>query len=334
MLIEAKYYKKLKNESVQCLLCPHFCVIKNNEKGKCFSRINENGILKVLNYANIIAKSVDSVEKKPLFHFLPNTKTYSLAVAGCNMRCLFCQNWEISQIKQKKLLHVQLMPEEVVLEALNKKCKSISYTYTEPTIFFEYVLKTAKLAKKKKLKNVCVTNGYINEKPLRELYKYIDAVNVDLKSFNEDFYKNICGAKLKPVLDSLKIMKEMNVWIEISFLVIPNKNDDEIEFKKMCEWIKNNLGKSTPLHLLKFFPMYKMKSTKSTPETKMKKLYDVAKKSGLDYVYLGNMGQKSLTHCPNCKTLILERIDYIINVKNLHNNKCSKCNSLIRGVWS
>ena len=283
---EALYYKKLK-DSVQCQLCPHFCTLKENQFGICNVRQNIKGKLISQNYGRLISKGIDPIEKKPFYHFLPNTQTYSIATVGCNLKCLHCQNADISQANITDFQVPLTTPDEIVKEAAENNCKSISYTYTEPTIQYEFMLDTAKLAKKTKLKNCIVSNGYINPEPLKELCKYIDAANIDLKSFNKKFYKEICKAELKPVLNSLKILKQNNIHLEITNLIIPTKNDDLKEIDQMCKWIKDNLG-DIPLHFSRFFPMYKMLNFPPTTIETLKKAKEIAEKY-LDNVHLGNI---------------------------------------------
>jgi len=284
---ECKYYKKLKDNGVQCQLCPRFCIIKSGKRGNCCIRENKGGKLFLVVYEKPCAVHVDPIEKKPLHYFLSGTKTYSIGTAGCNLHCLFCQNWEISQIKPENLPNVKLSPKEVVQEAIKYKCPSISYTYTEPLIAFEYVLDICKEAKKNNIKNVMVSNGYINEAPLKELVKYLDAANIDLKSFDDKFYKELTGASRDPVLKTLKILKENKVHLEITTLIIPGFNDNEKMIEKMCKWIKNELG-DVPLHLSRFFPHYKMKDVEITPLETLQKAKKIAEKH-LSKVHIGNV---------------------------------------------
>src|SRR3989344_3565942 len=281
---EALYYKKLTDKKVKCILCPHFCLLAENKKGLCRVRKNINGKLYTLVYNKPCAVHIDPIEKKPLFHFLPSSKSLSVSTYGCNLFCLNCQNFEISK-EFKEINLKEVKSKEIIDLAIKNNCKSISYTYTEPTIFYEYMLDIAKLAKKSKLKNVIVSNGYINETPLKDLIPYIDAANIDLKSFNEKFYIKNCNAKLQPVLNTLKILKKSDRWIEITHLVIPGLNDNQKEVEKMCIWIKKNLG-NIPLHFSRFYPYYKLDYIQETPIATLKKLSNIAKKY-LDYVYIG-----------------------------------------------
>lgn len=331
---EAKWYEKLKEKKVHCFLCPHNCTIAEGKRGICRARENQKGKLISLVYGEPCSTNIDPVEKKPMFHFMPGTYAYSIGTAGCNLKCLFCQNWEISQAKPEEVPSIILPPEEVIRGAVANDCQSIAYTYTEPTIFGEYVLDCAKLARKKGLKNIMVTNGYIQEKPLKEIYKYIDAANVDLKGFTEEYYKKICGATLEPVLETLKRLKKMKVWTEITTLIVPGYNDNMKDLEAEFKWIKENLGKDSVLHLSRFFPCYKMQDVPITPEETIRKAKQLADKY-LDYVYVGNIHIDNAedTFCPNCKKDIVLRSGYSIIEKKLNKDKCFNCKNIIPGVW-
>ncbi|MFC1753146.1 AmmeMemoRadiSam system radical SAM enzyme [Thermoproteota archaeon] len=333
----AKHWKtKDKNkDTIQCHLCPHNCLIPEGHTGICRVRQNVKGTLYSLVHSRPISTHIDPIEKKPLFHFLPGTDSYSVGTVGCNLRCSHCQNWEISQASPKDFPTPEIKPENIVKMAKESGCPSISYTYTEPTIFFEYVLDIATLAREEGIKNVMVTNGYINEKPLLELYKFIDAANVDLKGFNEEFYVKECGAELKPVLKSLKLMKKAGTWVEITNLVIPTMNDKMKEIKEMCEWIVSELGEKTPMHFSRFFPMYKVLNLPPTPEDTLKKAKDIAKRAGLKHVYIGNIQtEKGMnTYCPKCRKLLIARSGFGIVSNNIRSGKCSYCKHEVDGVW-
>ncbi|MBW3014982.1 AmmeMemoRadiSam system radical SAM enzyme [Candidatus Woesearchaeota archaeon] len=333
-LKEAMYYKKLKNKIVQCQLCPHFCVLKDKQRGKCKARQNKDGKLYSLVYATPCSYAIDPVEKKPLFHFLPGSKIYSIGVAGCNLACKFCQNWTISQTGPEGIASLDLPPAKIVNEAVKNKCEGIAYTYTEPTIAFEYVLDTAKLARKKGLKNIMVTNGFINPEPIKELYPYIDAANVDLKGFTEKFYSEITGAKLKPVLDALKSIKIQGTFIEITNLMIPTLNDDMKMVEKMCKWIKQNLGDETPLHFSRFFPDYLLEHLPPTPVETLEQAYNIAKRTGLKFVYLGNLyvDKEDDTICPKCKNVLIKREGFVVAENSIKKGHCN-CGYTVPGVW-
>ncbi|MCS7180969.1 MAG: AmmeMemoRadiSam system radical SAM enzyme, partial [bacterium] len=253
---EASFYKKLENKLVQCFLCPKNCVIQSGKYGFCRARKNIDGTLYSMGYSNPCSVAIDPIEKKPFYHFLPSTWTFSIASAGCSLRCKFCQNWEISQVTPEETRNIYLSPEKVVEYAIKYKCPSIAYTYSEPVNFYEYMIDTAKIAKSKGIKNIMHTAGFINSEPLENLCKYIDAANVDLKGFNDDYYRNICEGELNVVLNTLKVLKKNKVWVEITNLVVPGYNDNLEEIKKMCQWIKNNLGEDVPLHFSRFHPRY------------------------------------------------------------------------------
>lgn len=328
---EALYWKKLKENKVQCALCPHFCVIDNGKRGKCGVRENQKGKLYSLVYGKPNSVAIDPVEKKPLNHFFPGSKTFSIGTAGCNLKCHFCQNYELSQSKPEELPFYEMPPEKVVEEAIKAKCHSISYTYSEPTIFYEYMVDTAKLAKKKGLKNIFVTNGFINPEPLNELCKYIDAAHVDLKGFDEKVYSNICEAQLKPVLETLKLLKKNNIWFEVINLVIPGINDDMKKIKAMAEWLRKNIGKDCVLHFSRFFPCYLMSNTKPTPVETLEKAKETAEKAGLDHIYVGNVSEEENTICPQCQKLLIRRNHYNILENNMKKGKCGFCGSIIPG---
>lgn len=337
-LKEAMFYEKLNEHKVKCNLCPHRCVISNFKKGICAVRENRNGILYSLVYGKLIAKAVDPIEKKPLFHFYPGTTAYSIATVGCNFRCLNCQNYEISQLpkEQKIILGEDATPEEIVFEAKRFKCKSIAYTYTEPTIFFEFAYETAKLASKNGIKNVFVTNGYITEEALREIKPYLDAANIDLKSFKEEFYLKNCGAHLNPVLDAIKLYKQFGIWIELTTLIIPGMNDSEEELHKIAEFIRDEVGPETPWHVTQFYPMYKLSHLNRTPVATLRKAREIGLKTGLKYIYIGNVPGEpgENTYCPSCGKLLIQRYGYEILEYNLKGNKCSFCGAEINGIWS
>ena len=284
---EAILYEKLSGNKVRCGVCNHRCLIGDGKKGICGVRKNEKGKLYTLVYGKAIAENIDPIEKKPFFHFMPGTRSLSIATVGCNFRCMHCQNADISQtdfISGKDLL-----PERVVEDALENDCPSIAYTYTEPTIFVEYALDTMKLARKNKLKNVWVSNGYMTKETLDLIGLYLDAINVDLKGFTEKFYQEVCGAKLKPVLENLKRIKKKKIWLEVTTLIIPTKNDSPKELKNIAEFIKKELGAETPWHVSRFFPTYKMVDLLPTEVEKIYKAVDIGKKAGLKYVYGGNI---------------------------------------------
>jgi pyruvate formate lyase activating enzyme len=322
-------------KTVKCELCPNGCVLDINEVSRCRTRTNKDGVLYSLVYGKPCAVHVDPIEKKPFFHFLPGTTAFSIATAGCVLRCKFCQNWQISQARPEDTDNYALPPDKVVLNAQFYGAKSIAYTYTEPTVFYEYMYDTAIVAKKKGIKNIMHSCGYIKEKPLRKLSKYMEAADIDLKAFTEDFYARICSGSLKPVLDSLIVLKDEGVWLEITNLVIPTLNDDMKKIKEMCVWIRKNLGQDVPIHFSRFFPHYKLTNLPPTPLKTLTDARDTAMDVGLRYVYIGNVRHEGgSTFCPKCKKMLIERIGYYVKQNNISNNKCRFCNSPIAGVWS
>ncbi|MDD2680092.1 MAG: AmmeMemoRadiSam system radical SAM enzyme [Candidatus Omnitrophica bacterium] len=335
-LKEASFYQRLDQKTVQCQLCPRRCVIPEGRRGYCGVRQNHNGILYTLVYARAVAIHIDPIEKKPLFHFLPSSSAYSIATAGCNLKCKFCQNWEISQSRPEEAEYRYLEPVDLVEKVKASGAPTIAYTYSEPTIFYEYMLEAAKLGRKQGIKNIMHSNGYINAAPLRELAKYLDAANIDLKGFNDDYYTKLTEGRLEPVLNSLKILKEEGVHIEITTLLLSGFNDDAAELKKMCLWIKDNLGADTPLHFSRFFPMYKLTSLNPTPVESLERARRIAIDCGLNYVYIGNLPANPAenTYCPACGKIVIERRGYFIAQNNLKEGRCKFCGKKIAGVWN
>ena len=335
---EAMWYELVGPESqleAHCLLCPHGCMLAEGARGRCRTRLVKNGKLYTVAYGNACSAFVDPIEKKPLNHFLPGSSIFSIATAGCNFRCPNCQNWEISQARPEDISAYDLPPTKVVETAKQQNIPSIAYTYTDPIVYYEYTLDTAKIAKEQGLRNVLVTAGYINPDPLREWCKYIDAAHVDLKSFNEDFYKKMPHGSLAPVLKTIATMKELGVWVELIHLTIPTLSDNPKEIYEMSKWIVANVGKGTPLHLSRFHPTYKLTNLPPTSITALEDAYQAAKDAGLDFVYIGNVpnSDRQSTYCPNCKQLLIERNGYNITKNTIQNSKCS-CGTLIPGIWS
>lgn len=329
-------YQEETPRGIMCRICPNECVLKEGEVSKCNNRKVHNSKLYTMAYGNPCSVNVDPVEKKPLYHFYPGSRAYSFATAGCNLVCLNCQNWTISQTSPDKTRNYDLMPEKAVSEALKNKCRSIAYTYSEPVTFYEYTYETAILAKKSGVKNIIKSNGYINPEPLKKLCTVIDAANIDLKSFNESTYLKLSGAKLQPVLDSLKIYKESGVWLEITNLIVPTWTDKMDEIGNMCKWLSNNGFKDTPLHFSRFFPTHKLEQLPPTPVEILDKAVKIANGEGLKFVYTGNVpgSEKSDTKCPSCGNLVVVRQGYRITLNDLSNGKCNKCNKEIEGIWN
>ncbi len=332
---EALLYKKLEDGKVSCFLCSHLCRIAEDRWGICQVRENRGGTLFTHSYGKLIARNVDPIEKKPLYHFLPGTLSYSIATLGCNFQCNFCQNWQISQVSEAEKLGVhsrKAEPEDVVREALLSGSRSISYTYTEPTVFFEFAYDIARPAKEKGLCNVFVTNGYMTGEMLDMMAPFLDAANVDLKSFSNDFYRRICRGKLDPVLNSIEKMKKLGIWIEVTTLIVPGLNDTEDEMKGIAHFLAG-LDKKIPWHISRFHPQYKMDHQGSTPMRTMNRAYEIGKKAGLEYVYLGNvMGEGNHTYCPRCGSLLIERSGFSITENSLKEGKCPHCGNSIPGV--
>lgn len=339
MLKEAMFYEKSDDNRVNCNLCSHRCKnIGESQRGLCGVRENIDGKLFSLVYGRLVACSVDPIEKKPLFHFFPGSLSYSISTVGCNFRCDNCQNFDISQMprERKAIIGTETAPEAVVLAAKQNGCKSIAYTYTEPTIFFEYALDVAKLAKKEDLKNVFVTNGYITEEALQEIAPYLDAANIDLKSFTDDFYRNHCGARLQPVLDSIKLHKKLGIWLELTTLVIPTLNDSEKELQQIATFIKDEVGPETPWHVSGFRPMYRLLDVGSTPVETLQKARQIGLETGLKYVYVGNVPGENgeSTFCPKCEEKLIHRIGYRINENSIETSRCPFCGTKIDGVFA
>jgi pyruvate formate lyase activating enzyme len=334
-LKEAMFYQKLEDGKVKCRLCFHYCVISEGRTGICGVRVNRGGTLHTLVYGKSIDEHVDPIEKKPLFHFYPGSKIFSLATAGCNFRCLHCQNFSISQVprEQGAIIGHDLPPEMVVKMAKEAGCQSIAYTYTEPTIFFEYAYDTAVLAHEQGLKNVFVTNGYIDPEALRTIRPYLDAANVDLKAFSEEFYRKVCGAHLQPVLDSLKLYKELGIWLEVTTLIIPSYNDSEGELRQIAEFVRS-LGEDTPWHVTQFYPTHKLLSQPRTPIETLRQARQIGQDVGLRYVYEGNVPGEGgeNTYCYNCQELLVERYGYMILANRIKDSKCYNCGVEINGV--
>ena len=336
-LHEASYYKKIDGQTVQCELCPRSCTLSGGQRSFCRAREPKDGKLYSLVYAKSCAVHIDPIEKKPLFHFLPATPIFSIATAGCNFRCKYCQNWQISQFPPEETYNEDLLPEEIVTRTIKSNCPSIAYTYTEPSIFFEYMLDTAKIAKNKGIRNMYHSNGSLNPKPVEELSLYLDAANIDLKGFTQEFYTEVCAGYLETVLETLKILKRNKVWLEITNLVIPNLNDDMEKIKQMCLWIKENLGKDTPIHFSRFWPQYKLTNLNPTPVQVLEKARAIALDCGLKFVYIGNVPGHTAenTYCPKClKPVIIRRGFTVLENSLTAEGNCKFCAEPIPGVWS
>jgi len=330
---EAMWYET-QGTMVHCRLCPHECILGENDRGFCRTRVVKNKKLHTIAYGNPCSVHLDPIEKKPLYHFLPGKQIVSIATGGCNLRCLNCQNWQISQAKPEELRNYDLPPDQLADLVSSNDIPAIAYTYSEPIIYYEYVLDTAQLTSKENIRNVLVTAGYIEKKPLQQLCPVIDAANVDLKGFSDSFYKKVCGAKLAPVMDALQTMKKNNVWVEVTKLIVPTLSDSMIELQAMCAWLAEALGPDTPLHLSRFHPQYRLQHLPPTPVDTMYQAHQIAKAAGLHFVYVGNVPNNPFqnTVCPNCGHTIIRRKGYIIMDNELDNGRCT-CGEKIPGVW-
>jgi len=334
--MEARLYQKLEDERVQCNLCAHRCKISPGKLGICRVRENRNGTLYTLVYGKVISQAADPVEKKPLFHFYPGTTAFSIATVGCNFQCQFCQNWEISQMPREegRILGGNVPPEIIVRNAKRYGSRSIAYTYTEPTIFFEYAYDIAVLAHQEGIANIYVTNGYMTPEMLEAFHPYLDAANVDLKAGKDEFYRKYCGARLQPVLDSLKKMKSMGIWVEVTTLIIPGLNDSEEELRFIADFIAKELGPETPWHVSRFHPHYKMLDRPPTPVATLHKAREIGLKAGLRYVYEGNVpgSEGENTYCYNCGRLLIRRFGFSILEYRITDGRCYQCGAPIDGV--
>lgn len=332
---EAMFYKQLPEDKVDCFLCAQHCRIKPGKKGRCGVRENREGTLWTLVYGKLIAQNIDPIEKKPLFHFHPGTKSYSIATAGCNFRCLFCQNADISQAPNEyKTIFGQDVPvEEVIEHALEAGCATISYTYTEPTIFMEYALDVARSAHSSGIKNIFVSNGYMTEESLDTISPYLDAANVDLKAFTDHFYSEQCGAHLQPVLRTLEGMKKRGIWIEVTTLLIPGLNDDPKELRELADFLFA-LGPEVPWHVSRFHPTYKLTDRPPTSVQSLRKAREIGIDAGLRYVYTGNVpgDDGENTYCHQCGTLLVERYGFSIQKREIKDGACTKCGGTLAGV--
>jgi pyruvate formate lyase activating enzyme len=331
---QASFYKKINLSKVQCSLCNHNCKIKNQDTGFCGVRKNEDGQLFSMIYGLCSGMAVDPIEKKPLYHFHPGSNSFSIGTVGCNFACLHCQNYSISTASYDFSYMRRITPEDVVKFAGDSNCKGVAYTYNEPSIWYEFTLESAKLAKKNGLYTVYVTNGYITKEPLKEISNVLDAMNIDVKAFTENFYKKICKARLQPVLDTCINAQKLGIHIELTYLVIPGLNDSKEEVEKFSKWIVENLGETIPVHFSRFHPDHNMQDVPQTPMKTMVNVFELAKKSGLKFVYLGNVpsGDYEHTFCPKCGNICIKRIGFSTILDGLDYDKCKKCGTHIEIV--
>lgn len=334
-LVEARYVIETP-KGLRCLICPNECTLKEGELSECHNRQVIDGKLYTLAYNHPCSVQIDPIEKKPLFHFLPGAQALSIGTAGCNFSCLNCQNSEISQVSPEEIRSYNLEPEEVVEFALNNNCPTIAFTYNEPISYFEYMLDIAKISHAKGIRNLMISNGYINEKPLEELLPYLDAANIDLKVFDDLTYQRLTGGTLEPVLDTLVMLKEAGIWIEITNLIVPEWTDDMVVIEKMCKWLVKNGFEEYPLHFSRFHPAYKLKHLRSTPFKTLLQARNTALKQGLQYVYIGNVPEYDgeNTHCPNCQAALINRKGFSILKNTLVDGYCPACQTPISGIWS
>lgn len=336
--MEAYLWEPLKDHEVKCNLCNHRCSIEDGRRGICGVRENRGGVLETLVYGKVIARHIDPIEKKPLFHYLPGSLSYSIATVGCNFKCRFCQNADIAQMpsdRNGRIIGDALMPEDVVDRAIKGDCQTIAYTYTEPTIYFEFAYDTARLAAEKGIRNVFVTNGYMTEEALQMIHPFLDAANVDLKAFTENFYMKTCKARLAHVKETLKRMKSLGILVEVTTLIIPGLNDDRKELEDLAAFLADELGRETPWHISRFHPTYKLLDQPPTPVETLFKARDIGVKAGLNYVYVGNVPGESgeNTFCHQCHRPLIDRWGFYVRDNRIKNGKCPECGAAAYGVW-
>ena len=334
--VEARYYKKLEDREIECEICPRRCRLGDKERGYCGVRENDGGIYYTLVYGNACTMNADPIEKKPFFHVLPGTTALSIATAGCNVACKFCQNWEISQVRPEQVTHFDLPPPAVAAAAVESGCRTVAYTYSEPVVFYEYMFDAAVEAKKRGLRSVVVTGGHINPEPLEALTKVVAAIKVDLKAFNQDFYTKYVRGELQPVLEAVKLIARSKIWLEIVYLVIPTLNDDPGDIRKLARWMLKEVGPGVPIHFTRFQPMYLVKNLPPTPISTLESLRKAALEEGLHYVYLGNVpgheGENTL--CPKCRRTLIRRYVFEIQANEIKEGLCPSCRTPIPGLWA
>ncbi|MBD3266807.1 AmmeMemoRadiSam system radical SAM enzyme [bacterium] len=332
---EAMHYDKLEDQKVKCVLCPKECSVADGERGYCGVRENQKGEYKTLVYGRPCTLHVDPIEKKPLFHYRPGTRAFSIATAGCNMECKFCQNWDISQFRPEQVRMMDLPPKRTAELAKQAKSETIAYTYSEPVIFYEYMHDTAVEARTLGIGSVMISNGYIKEKALKQLLPKLTGIKVDFKGFTESFYKDYCNGEMKPVLHALETIKEMGTWLELVVLIIPTLNDSDQENKDMAKWIVKHLGPDVPVHLSRYHPTYKIKNIPPTPIKTLERIRQFMMDAGNHYVYIGNAPghEAEHTYCPSCQALLIQRLGFSTTIKGMENGRCEKCKTEIPGIW-
>jgi len=334
--VEAKFYQKLQNRKIKCKLCPRECTVGDKERGYCGVRENRGGTYYTLVHSRVCAAHVDPVEKKPLFHYLPGSLAFSIATAGCNVNCKFCQNWDISQSRPEQIPADYTPPQRIAALAKQHSCPTIAYTYSEPVVFAEFLMDTADAGHAAGVRSIVVSNGYMQEEALREAYGKMDAVKIDLKAFTEQYYRDVVTGQLKPVLETLVTLKKMGKWTEIVYLVLPGMNDGDAELRGLAQWIKANLGEDVPLHFTQFHPEYLLKNLPITPVPTLERAKAIADAEGLHYVYIGNVpGHPAQnTYCPQCRKMLVERVGFTASQMLIRKNSCPFCRHPIPGVWS
>jgi len=334
--VEARYYRKLPDREIECQLCPRKCRLGDKERGYCGVRENDGGRYYTLVYGKACTRAVDPIEKKPFFHVLPGTAALSVATAGCNVSCKFCQNWEISQSRPEQVTHVDFPPRDVAAAAEANRCPSIAFTYSEPTVFYEYMFDTAVEAGRRGVRSLVVSGGHINPEPLEALTKVVDAIKIDLKAFTPEFYKTWVKGDLAPVLEAIKLIARRKTWLEIVYLVIPTLNDDPDDVRRMVRWILKEVGPAVPLHFTRFMPMYLVKNLPPTPISTLRALRKIALEEGLAYVYTGNIpgDEGENTWCPSCKTLLIRRNGFAIEANAIKGGMCPSCRTPVPGIWA
>lgn len=333
--VEAKFYRKLQSSQIKCELCPRECTVADGKRGHCGVRENREGTFYSLVYARVCAAHVDPIEKKPMFHYLPGTAAFSLATAGCNVNCKFCQNWEISQSRPEEIPADYAPPQRVVELARQYECPTIAFTYSEPVVFSEFLMEVADAGHEAGIRSIVVSNGYMGKEALKTAYGKMDAVKIDLKSFSESYYRQVVGGQLKPVLDSLVTLKEIGKWLEIVYLVVPGLNDGDQEFRGLAQWIKANLGVDVPLHFTQYHPGYLLTNRPVTPVAMLERAKAIADTEGLHYVYIGNVpGHPAQnTYCPQCRGLLVGRVGFTAGQMLIRNGNCPFCMHPIPGIW-
>ncbi len=334
--VPSPWFTRLSNSEIECSLCPKQCRLSSGKRGKCGVRENREGKGYTLAYGNPVLVQIDPVERKPFFHVMPGTRALSVSTAGCPLECKFCEVWDMALVAPEEVYTYDLSPEKIVNQAKSAGADSISYAFGEPVVFYEYMTDIAVMAKKEGLLNLMHTSGYISSEPLKEIAGNLDAANIDLKSFDPDFYRNMVGGKIEPVKETLRILKNANIHIEITSLIIPTLNDHMDQIKKMCTWIKTELGANVPVHFARFYPLYKLANLPPTPVSTLDRARNTAMECGLNHVYIARVTghEAENTFCPECREKIVSRIGFVIEEVHLENGKCAYCSNPVAGIWA